>query len=371
MTRQAIQTVVFDVSSHGLGHLGQVAPVVQTLRALFPAVRIVVRTAYPSHIVHDFIGSSVQLDAPPPEATLVSRDPILIDTVGSAAAYRELHRGWNEHLDREMARLAAVSPAVLVANVPYLSLAAAERLGIPSLGFCSLNWLDLYRACCGPVHDDLIIRTIENAYQSAKLFLQPQPHMPMLDLCNRRPIGPVARVGRQRKEELRSRLGLARNERVVLFTLGGICSKICARLPNIVGIHWLVGSNQPRQADHATNVDQIDMSFIDVLASCDAVVTKVGYSTFVEAACNGVGLVSTNRPDWPESAVLVDWATRTASFALVEEGLQDARGLRPALAAVLDAPRKTAVAPAGVREAVGIIAEVAGLCRRATDHDGD
>ena len=367
MTGQAVQTVVFDVSSHGLGHLGQIAPVVQTLRALFPAIRLVVRTAHPNHLVHDFIGSSVELDAPPPETMPVSRDPSVIDTAATAAAYRALHRRWEEHLDRETARLAAISPAALVADVPYLSLAAAERLGIPSLAICSLNWLDLYRAYCGPTHDDLIIRTIETAYHSARFFLQPRPHMPMLSLHNRRPVGPVARIGRRRKEELRNRLGITRNERIVLFTLGGVRSKRRARLPSIAGVHWLVGSNQPRQADHATNANQVDMSFIDLLASCDAVVTKVGYSTFVEAACNGVGLVSANRLDWPESAVLIDWATQNASFALVEEGVEDARGLRLALSAVLDAPRKTPVAPSGVREAIDIIADVAGLRQRATE----
>jgi hypothetical protein len=325
-----------------------------------------VRTAHPDHIVRDFMGFSVELDAPPPEAVLVSQDPSVIDTAASAAAYRELHRRWEEYLDRETVRLAAVSPAALVADVPYLSLAAAERLGIPSLAFCSLNWLDIYRAYCGPPYEDLIIRTIEKAYQSAKLFLQPRPHMPMLGLGNRWPIGPVARIGRRRKEELRSRLGITRNKRVVLFTLGGISCKRRVRLPNIAGVHWLVGSNQPRQADHATNANQVDMSFIDLFASCDAVVTKVGYSTFVEAACNGVGLVSANRPDWPESAVLIDWATQNASFALVQEGVEDPRGLRPALAAVLDAPRKIPVAPSGVSEAVEIIASVAGLRRPAT-----
>ena len=41
------------------------------------------------------------------------------------------------------------------------------------------------------------------------------------------------------------------------------------------------------------------MSFIDVLASSDAVVTKIGYATFVEAACNGGGIKSAPRADWP------------------------------------------------------------------------
>ena len=95
------------------------------------------------------------------------------------------------------AGLAMVARAALVADVPYLSLAAAERLGFPSLVSSSLNWFDIYRGyCCAP-YEDLIIRTIEKAYQLAKLFVQPRPHMPMLGLGNRWPSGPVARIGRR------------------------------------------------------------------------------------------------------------------------------------------------------------------------------
>lgn len=361
-----MQTVVFDVSSHGLGHLGQIAPVVQTLMALFPATRVVVRSAHPDDIVHDFIGLPIEFDQPPPEAMLISPDPITIDTAASAAAYRELHLMWDEHLDRETARLAALSPQALVADVSYLSLAAAERLGIPSLALCSINWLDLYRAYCGPTHDELILRTIKSAYQSAKLFLQPRPHIPMFDLCNRRSIGPIARVGRRRREELRKLLGITRNERVVLLTFGGIRSRRRLRLPSIAGIHWLVGTNQAILAHRATNANQIDMNFIDLLASCDGVVTKVGYCTFVEAACNDVGLVSAARTDWPESAGLIHWAQQNARFALVDKGIESDRGLRMALAAVLEAPRKAPVAPSGIREAVDIIADIAGLRQTAT-----
>ena len=231
---------------------------------------------------------------------LVSQDPTTIDAAASVAAYRDLHRIWDEHLDRETARLAAIDPQALVADVPYLSLAAAERLGIPSLAICSLNWLDLYRTYCGSAHDELIMRTIKSAYQSAKWFLQPRPHMPMSDLDNCRSIGPIARIGRRRTDDLHKLLGTRQNERAVLVSFGGIRSRRRLRLPAIAGIHWLVGSNQAVLADNATSASRIGMRFIDLLASCDAVVTKVGYCTFVEAACNGVGLVSADRADWPE-----------------------------------------------------------------------
>lgn len=289
------------------------------------------------------------------------QDPSIVDIVASAAAYRKLHRGWRQHLDRETLRLASLSPGALVADVPYLSLAAAERLAIPSVALCSLNWLDIYRAYCCPGHDELIVRTIAAAYRSAKLFLQPRPHMPMTDLCNRRSVGPITRIGRLRKEELRKALGTARNERLVLVTFGGIRSKRRIQLPSIAGVHWLVGPDQVGATGHATDVSKLHLSFIDLLASCDVVVTKVGYCTFVEAACNGVGLVSTRRVDWPESAGLIAWAKQNANFALVDERIENALNLRAALSAVLEAPRKPSVAPSGVDEAVNIIANIAGL----------
>ena len=90
-------------------------------------------------------------------------------------------------------------------------------------------------------------------------------------------------------------------------------------------------------------------------------VSKVGYCTFVEAACNGVGLVSAPRADWPELGPLIDWARRNAKFALAEGGMDDAEGLRAALSAVLNAPGKTAVPASGIAEAVETIAGIAGL----------
>jgi hypothetical protein len=92
----------------------------------------------------------------------------------------------------------------------------------------------------------------------------------------------------------------------------------------------------------------------------------VGYCSFVEAACNGVGLVSVARADWPESAGLIDWAQQHASFAFVDEGIESDQGLRTALAAMLEPPRKAPVTPSGIREAVDIAAGISGLRQTTT-----
>jgi hypothetical protein len=357
-----IRAIVFDVSGHGLGHLGQTAPVIQKLSAQYPAARIIVRSTQPAPVVRDFVGGRVEFDTPPPEATLVMRGPTVVDAAASAAAYGALHANWHEHLAREAARLAALAPAALVANIPYLSLAAAKRIGIPAIAMCSLNWLDLYRAYCGEAPDaPAILETLATAYRSADIFLQPRPHMPMSDLPNRRSIGPIARIGRRRDNEIRTALQLSQRTRLVLVTLGGIPSEQRLRLPDMPDVHWLVASDQTQASTRATDISQLAVGFIDVLASCDAVVTKVGYGTFVEAACNGIAVVSAARPDWPESEFLIDWETRNANFTLAEGGIESANGLRTAVAAVLEHPRKTPPPPSGIAEAADVIARLAGL----------
>ena len=262
MAKHEHRTIVIDVSSHGLGHLGQITPVIQGLIGTHPTARIIVRSTHAASVVRDFVGSGVALDTPPPEATLVMRGPTVIDEAASAAAYRALHARWDEHLERETARLATLAPAVLVADIPYLSLAAAKRLGIPAIALCSLNWLDLYRAYCGRERDaPAILHTIEAAYRAADVFLQPQPHMPMSDLVNRRSIGPVARIGRQRKNEIKASLAIPQAEQIVLVTFGGIRSDRPLQLPDIMGVHWLIGSgNVPA---NASDIGRLDMSFID------------------------------------------------------------------------------------------------------------
>ena len=85
--------------------------------------------------------------------------------------------------------------------------------------------LDIYRAYCGIRPEaPAILQTIRAAYEAADIFLQTQPHMPMSDLPNRRSIGPIGRVGSNRREDICKTLDISHGKRIVLATVGGIPS---------------------------------------------------------------------------------------------------------------------------------------------------
>ena len=68
MVKRDSRTIVFDVSSHGFGHLGQIAPVIIELIAQHPTARVVVRNTHAASVVKNILGFDVDLDEPPPEA---------------------------------------------------------------------------------------------------------------------------------------------------------------------------------------------------------------------------------------------------------------------------------------------------------------
>jgi hypothetical protein len=90
-----------------------------------------------------------------------------------------------------------------VADVPSLSLAAAKRLGIPAVALCSLNWLDLYRTYCG-----WRATLPQLSAQSQRPIVQPiysfnRAHICRCRIFRTRSIGPIARIGRADKNQVK------------------------------------------------------------------------------------------------------------------------------------------------------------------------
>lgn len=353
-----MKTIVFDVSSHGLGHLAQTGCVVTALRARRPDTRLIVRSAHPAERVAEFCGAGIEVQPLPFEPTLVMRGPLTVDRAASASAFREFHALWEENVARRAENLGALRPDLLVSNVAYASLAAAARLSITAVALCSLNWLELRRAFC--VDDDAIAGKIEEAYQSAAVFLQPAPSIPTTYLRNARAIGPIGRRGARRDRELRRLLGLETRQRVLLATFGGIPGAPPLMPTDDPALFWIHQSESGVFGCNATEARMLPMPFIDILASVDAVVSKDGYATVVESACNGVRLLMLARPDWPETPHFIEWASRRARFVAIPHDC-DAALARAALLDLLAQDRAPAIEPTGVSEAADEIERIANL----------
>lgn len=336
-----------DISSHGLGHLAIAAPVLGTLAAHRPDLRLTVRSGLPLARLRQRLSLPFKHIEASSDFGYVMVDALTIDRHASAAAYRDAHAGWPARVEAETALLTNLAPDLVLSNVSYLPLAGAARAGIPAAAVCSLNWADLFahyfggEAWAAPIHADMLA-----AYRSAAAFLRTTPGMPMAALGNVRPIGPVASHGRRRD------LGLG--TRAVLVAMGGIAHRLPVEdWPRLPGVRWLVPEAWDIRHPDALAFESLGLSFTDLLASVDAVVTKPGYGTFVEAACHGTPVLYQRRDDWPEQDCLIDWLQAHARCLEAAAVTLAGDGLAGALDALWSLPARPAVMPTGADEAAG------------------
>jgi hypothetical protein len=344
-----------DISGHGFGHLAIAAPVLDALAEMVPDLRLTVRSALPAAKLAQRIAPRFAHIAAASDFGYVMHDALTIDHAASAAAYRAAHADWPAAVAAEARFLENLRPDAVLTSVSYLPLAGATVCGIPSLAICSLNWADLFGHFFGrepwaaPIHAAMLA-----AYRSARAFIRITPGMEMASLDNLRPVGPVATRGRKVDLSLRGK-------RAVLVALGGIAHHLPVdRWPRLPGVRWLVPAAWRCQHPDALALESFGLGFTDLLASVDAVVTKPGYGTFTEAACNGTPVLWQRRVDWPEQEYLIDWLESNARCLEVDASRLESGSLGAALDELWAQPAPPVPDCSGAREAAAL---VAGLTR--------
>ncbi len=350
------------ISQHGLGHLAQAAPVLNALRKQQPDLALTIWSGLSPAALHSRIDGAFSHRHEAADVGLLMHDAMRVDVEASYAAYHAFHTDWPARVRHEADWLLKHGFDLVFTDVAYLPLAAASAAGIPSVALCSLNWSDISQAYLAGMPDmPRIFEQINTAYAAAGAFLQPTPSMPMLQLACRQAIAPIAAAGCNRRPELNRTLSLAANSKLVLLGFGGVAYSGKGQLPRIQGVVWLTPDDWSDDAV-AARPDRIafgrtGFSFLDLLASSDALITKVGYGSFVEAAAHAVPVLYLDRPDWPETPYLANWLIENGTAAAMDEASLFSDQLGVALAALWRLPRKVAIETGGAEQAVELLVQ--------------
>ncbi len=350
------------VTAHGYGHLAQVAPVVTELKRRLPDLEISLQ----GHMAPAF--AKARLPAGYRHIPLAADVPLPMDGplttrwAEGLADYVAFDLDYPTHQARQRRLFEQTRPDLVLADIPWLPLDVARSMGISCAGLCSLSWYDILVE--SPVGDQLpaaLAQRMQRAYSGADLFLRPAPSMPMSWLRNGCDIGPIAQPHSRDPQRLRERVGRpVVNERLVLMQFGGTGCLQLGGAPRLMdGVHLLSpDADAGRGRDDLTLIDAEGGTVLEVLASCDALITKPGYGTFAEAACNGIPVLSVERKDWPESRWLVDWLAAQVPMREISASDFAAGQIREPLAELLAEGIAEPVAPTGVAEAADLLIDL-------------
>jgi hypothetical protein len=251
--------------------------------------------------------------------------------------------------------------------VGYLPLAGAQRAGIANAAMCSLNWSDIYRHYCissaamasvpsgvkNPLlwTDESIVEQIRTCYANADAFLRATPGMAMTNLPNLISVAPIAERATSRRDEINQSLRLLPGDKLVLISMGGITSRVpIEKWPRIAGVRWLVQQNWNVSHPDVIIIESLKLPFGDLLASCDALICKPGYGSFVEATSCGVPVIYVNRPDWPESPALIEWLQQHNRCCEISRAELDSGTMAAALDHLWNSPPLAKIMPEGVTQ---------------------
>ena len=302
------------ISGHGYGHAAQVVPVLNALGSLVPGVTAILRTTVPASFFRDRLAIQWTLSPAQQDVGCIQDGPLKIDIEATWAAHQHFHDTWDTRLSHEVAAMQAASPALVIADTPYLAIEAGSRAQIPTVALASFTWdlvLKEYCYASDPSQQQLIQR-IRESYAKATMALRIIP-APNIDAFSHIiDIGPIARPHFPERDRLASALTLAPNERTVLVGFGGIplTSLPLEQMEQLHRYRFLIDGPVPPGYSRIHSIETLPFSFKTLLASVDIIMTKPGYGTIVEAVALQQPVVYVRRYNFADEPPLVDYIHR-------------------------------------------------------------
>ncbi len=348
------QTILVALSSHGFGHLGQITPIIRGLKAIRPDIKWVVRSQLPKFKLLEKLGTDIEIQSAFLDIGMVQKNALTIDFDQTALKYKQFHSQWDNRLNAEIDALRSINPDLVLVNIPYLTLAAAQKLDIPNIAYCSLNWAELYQEFFKENPEaQCITQQMLSAYNQASCFIQPAPAMNMPGITNGVPIGPVAQIGNNIREQLNQQIGILSSDILVLVSLGGMqLTTHCNDWPRFPNMRLLVPESWESKHPDTLALESLGHSFSDLMASSNALICKPGYGSFVEAACCGTPVLYLPRAKWTESEILIDWLNGFQTCMELSHSKFEEGNFHAEIETLIREKRKTTPVASGIQQAI-------------------
>ena len=357
------------VTGHGFGHATRMAAIVGALAERVPDLKVTVVSTAPEWLFRRNLPAPFSYRARALDVGAVQEDSIRLDIRATLEAYAALLDGQAALLDEEAALLCGAGVELVVADIPAAAFPIARRAGVPGVGIGNFSWDWIYAdyVCDFPAHSGLV-EEIRSSYAQATLLLRLPLHGDLSAFPLIRDIPLVARTATLERAEVRRRLRLPQDERLVLLSFGGFRVSLKPEPLAPHGVKFI--TNQISSAASpppwccaisTAEMAQAGVSYEDLVRTSDVVVTKPGYGIVAECIANGTPMVYTPRGRFAEYACLTAGIETHIPHAVISNADLYAGRWKEALDVVFAQPRRDAqVDTNGAAVAAGLLAQFLG-----------
>jgi len=302
------------ISGHGYGHAAQVVPVLNALGALVPGLTAILRTTVPASFFRDRLTIQWTLSPAQQDIGCIQDGPLKIDIDATWAAHYRFHETWEARLSHEVSAMQAASPALVIADTPYLAIEAGSRAQIPTVALANFTWDLVLKEFChaSDQSQQQLLQDIRKFYAKAHMALRVTPATRIDAFSKMIDVDPIASPAFPERARLASVLALAPNERSVLVGFGGIplTSLPLEHMEQLRHYRFLFDGPVPPGYSRVHSTETLPFSFKTLLASVDVIMSKPGYGTIVEAVALQQPIVYVRRYNFVDEPPLVDYLQR-------------------------------------------------------------
>lgn len=288
---------VFYISGHGLGHASRDIEVINTIAARCPDARFIIRTAAPPWLFERTAHATIDVQPLEADTGVVQIDSLRLDEDETARQAAAFYRDFDRRVDAESAFLRQTRAAIVVGDIPPLAFSAAARAGVPSIAIGNFTWDWIYQGY--PAFDKAapgVIDIVREAYGHTTRALRLPMHggfEPMASVTRDIPF--IARRSDRDPKDTRRLLGASDGRPLVLASFGGYGVELpYDRVAQSGRLTLIVPSQEPPRG----------LSYQDLIAAADVVVSKPGYGIVSECVANDTALLYTSRGHFVEYEVL-------------------------------------------------------------------
>jgi hypothetical protein len=271
-----MRSILFYISGHGYGHVVRTGEVIRALQRTHPDWRILARTQAPPHMLPD----GVEVTAADFESGVVEREAgVVMDEQATLERLKEFVARWDDLKTGEARFAREQRPDLIVSDIPPMAGDIAADLGIPCIAIANFTWDWIYEP-----YAKEFLEPLEQGYSRMQVLLRLPFYQPSrLDVFPKIVDAPLI----ARKAHIQAKPG----KRVLLGSRAQVsAAAMTAAAARAPGYEFVTPApGEP---------------FTEMLASCDLVIAKLGFSMLAECIANKKPLLYPPRENFREEVIL-------------------------------------------------------------------
>jgi len=358
--------LAYFVSPHGFGHAARAAAVMESLHAMDAGIQFDIFTSVPSWFFETSLTRGFDYQFLVTDVGFVQKTALEADLGETLAALYRFFPVRTPEISALASLLLERDCELVVCDIAPMGLLASRHAGLRSVLVENFTWDWLYEEYLAEEAGfEEAILLLRELFALADFHVQTEP------VC--RPTeahlttGPVSRKPRLAPDEVKARLGIAKDTKVVMITMGGIPEPypFLQRLKDFPGIRFVlpgVGEKIQVRENLVCLPHRSEWFHPDLVNAADGLIGKVGYSTLAEVYFAGIPFGYIGRNRFRESGCLISFVEEHMEGLAVEEKDFYSGAFLDSLPRLLSRPRIARPGPNGADRVARFILEV--LCSR-------